>query len=155
MIGGFQSEIWAFLIPGTKYFCNSLRNKTFMNFWKLVVFQFFNFQTYAKMKISAQNVGSRNLFRTLWTGKGIRTNVTAVLNILGTLFFHPSFFGLNQWFRAKNIWKTHQSRSQRSKRAFLEFSKKNSEKSWVFSEKKKIAKKWSNNSKIFPNLFQT
>ena len=65
MIGGFQSEIWAFLIPGTKYFCNSLRNKTFMNFWKLVVFQFFNFQTYAKMKISAQNVGSRNLFQTL------------------------------------------------------------------------------------------
>ena len=71
----------------------------------------------------------------------LRTTVTAVLNILGTLFFHPSLFGLNQWFRAKNIWKTHQSRSQRLKRAFLEFSKKNSEKSRVFSEKKKIAKK--------------
>ena len=79
----------------------------------------------------------------------VRTNVTAVLNILGTLFFHPSFFGLNQWFRAKNIWKTHQSRSQRSKRAVLEFSKNNSQKSWVFNEKKKIAQKLSNKPKTF------
>ena len=71
----------------------------------------------------------------------LRTNVTAVLKFLGTLFFDPSFFCLNQWFRAKVIWKTHQSRSQRSKRAFFEFSKKISEKSWVFSEKEKIAQK--------------
>ena len=40
----------------------------------MVVFQFFNFQTYAKMKISAQNVGSRNLFWTLCHGR-----VTATL----------------------------------------------------------------------------
>ena len=81
----------------------------------------------------------------------LRTNVTAVLNILGTLFFHPSFFGLNQWFRAKNIGKTHQSRSQRSKRAFLEFSKKILKNHGFSVKKRKLLK----NGQIIPKSSQT
>ena len=77
----------------------------------------------------------------------LRTNVTAVLNILGTLFFHPSFFDLNQWFRAKTIWKTHQSRSQRSKRAFLEFSKFFSKNHGFSMKKRKLLKNCQKNPK--------
>ena len=81
----------------------------------------------------------------------LRTTVTAVLNILGTLFFHPSLFGLNQWFRAKNIWKTHQSRSQRSKRTFLEFSKKILKNHGFSVKKRKLLK----NGQILPKSSQT
>ena len=81
----------------------------------------------------------------------LRTNDTAVLKFLGTLFFDPSFFCLNQWFRAKIIWKTHQSRSKRSKRAFFEFSKNFPKNHGVSVKKRKLLK----NSQKIPKCYET
>ena len=68
----------------------------------------------------------------------LRTKVRAILQIWGTLFSDPLFSGLNQWFRAKTIWGTHQTGSQRSKRGVFEFFKFFFEKSWFFSQKSKF-----------------
>ena len=67
----------------------------------------------------------------------LRTKVRADLQIWGTLFSAPLFSGLNQWFRPKTIWGTHQTGSQRSKRPFFDFFKIFFEKSWFFRRKTK------------------
>ena len=86
----------------------------------------------------------------------LRTKVWAVLKILGTLFFDPLFFGLNQWFRVKTIWETHPTGSQRWKRGFLEFFKKKMRKITVFQWKNenwpKTVKNYRKCSKLFPNI---
>ena len=86
----------------------------------------------------------------------LRTKVRADFKIWGTLFSAPLFSGLNQWFRPKTIWGTHQTGSQRSKRPFFDFFKIFFEKSWFFRQKTKkkifINTLWSEMSQ---NLFQT
>ena len=67
----------------------------------------------------------------------LRTKVRADFKIWGTLFSAPLFSGLNQWFRPKTIWGTHQTGSQRSKRPFFDFFKIFFEKSWFFRRKTK------------------
>ena len=69
----------------------------------------------------------------------LRTKVRADFKIWGTLFSAPLFSGLNQWFRPKTIWGTHQTGSQRSKRPFFDFFKIFFEKSWFFRQKTKGA----------------
>ena len=67
----------------------------------------------------------------------LRTKVRADFKIWGTLFSAPLFSGLNQWFRPKTIWGTHQTGSQRSKRPFFDFFKKIFQKIMVFQAKKR------------------
>ena len=52
-------------------------------------------------------------------------------------FFRPPFFGLIHWFRAKTTWENHPNGFLSPKKAILAFSKKISEKSWIFGEKPK------------------
>ena len=53
-------------------------------------------------------------------------------------FFHPPFFGLNNWFRAKTTWGTHPTGFLSSKKWILGCFKIFCEKSWFFGTKIKF-----------------
>ena len=53
-------------------------------------------------------------------------------------FFRPPLFGLIYWFRAKTTWGTYPTGFLSSKKWILGLSEIFSEKSWIFSEKRKF-----------------
>ena len=53
-------------------------------------------------------------------------------------FFHPPFFGLNNWFRAKTTWGTHPTGFLSSKKWILGCFNFFSKKSWFFRAKMKF-----------------